>query len=64
MAKKHLVTIDDNHYSQLMHWLGDHLAEIPQGSQVAPTVAVRMILNRYFKSQEMMRQVLRREESQ
>ena len=59
MGNKHMVKIDDIQYAQLMYWLADHLNEIPQGSQVSPTQAVRMILSRYFKSQETMRQVLR-----
>ena len=64
MAKKRQIAIDDAQYAQLLKWAGDHIAEVPKSVQASPTWAAGEILRRYFKSQEMMRQVLRREESQ
>ena len=63
MAKRQ-IAVDEAQYMQLMHWLADHVAEVPKGTQVSPTWAAHEILRQYFKSQETMRQVLRREESQ
>lgn len=60
---KRLISLDEHQFAQLMHWLADHINEVPVGQSVTPTWAVREILRRYFKSQETMRQVLRREES-
>ena len=64
MAKKMQIIIDDAQYAQLLKWAADHLAEIPKGGQASPTWAAGQIFKRYFNSQNMMRQVLRREESQ
>lgn len=64
MAKKRQIAIDDAHYARLLKWTADHITEVPEGMQASPTWAVREILRRYFKSQETMRQVLRREKSQ
>ncbi len=64
MAKKRQIAVDDAQYAQLLKWAADHIAEVPEGGQASPTWAVGQILKRYFDSQNMMRQVLRREESQ
>ena len=64
MAKKRQIAVDDAHYALLLKWCADHIAEVPKGGQASPTWAAAQILKRYFNSQAMMRQVLRREESQ
>ena len=64
MAKKRQIAIDDAQYAQLLTWAADHIAEVPRGVQASPTWAAGQILKRYFNSQTMMRQVLRREKSQ
>jgi len=63
MAKRQ-IAVSDAHYAQLLMWAADHIAEVPKGMQASPTWAAGQILKRYFNSQNMMRQVLRREESQ
>jgi hypothetical protein len=62
MAKRQ-IAIDDAQYALLLKWAGDHIAEVPKGIQASPTWAAGQILKRYFNSQAMMRQVLKREES-
>ena len=62
MAKRQ-IAVDDAQYAQLLTWAADHIAEVPEGMQASPTWAAREILRRYFKSQETMRQVLRRDNS-
>lgn len=63
MAKKRQIAVDDTQYAQLLTWAADHINEVPKGMQASPTWAAGQILKRYFNSQTMMRQVLRREES-
>ena len=63
MAKRQ-IAVDDAQYAQLLKWATDHIAEVPKGGQASPTWAAGQILKRYFNSQAMMKQVLRREESQ
>lgn len=64
MTKRRHIAVDDAHYAQLLKWCADHIAEVPEGVQASPTWAAAQIFKRYFDSQTMMRQVLRREESQ
>lgn len=63
MAKRQ-IAVSDAHYAQLLKWAADHIAEVPKGMQASPTWAAGQILKRYFNSQAMMKQVLRKEESQ